>query len=321
MVNFWPKKNHYHKVQVATVLSGRGCNLRRKKCTVSVWKSGIVQVAKWYLLIYLLYHFIVIWLFILWNTKVQILGKLRHPHLVELIGTCPESWFLVSEYLSGGSLQEHLDNNDTNALNWKTRALIVANTASALLFLHSSRPKKIIHGNLKPGNLLLDSENRCKISDYADHVLTTGLTLRCPSFRGCGPSGISLYTDPESYRSGTITHKSDIYSFGVIILQLVTGKSDGGMVGEVRRAFSGGKVPSILDSSAGEWSIYVARRLVELGLQFCQSNSRDRPELSGSLVKELECMPFLEEQTVPSFFLCPILRVSIILLCAICTVQ
>lgn len=236
---------------------------------------------------------------------------------MELIGTCPESWLLVSEYLPGGSLQEHLDSNGTNALNWKTRARIVANIASALLFMHSFRPKKIIHGNLNPGNLLLDSENRCKISDYADHMLTTGLALRCPSFRGCGPSGVCLYTDPESYRSGALTHISDIYSFGVIILQLVTGKSGGGIVGEVRRAFSGGKVASILDPSAGEWSIYVARRLVELGLLFCQSNSRDRPELSGSLVKELECMPFLEEQTVPSFFLCPILRVSSILLYAI----
>lgn len=220
---------------------------------------------------------------------------------------------LVSEYLPGGSLQEHL-NNDTSVLNWKTRARVVANIASALLFLHSFRPKEIIHGNLNPGNLLLDSENKCKISDYADHMLTSGLTLRCPSFRSCsGSRGVCLYTDPESYRSGALTHKSDIYSFGVIILQLVTGKTDGGIVGEVRRAFSGGKVASILDSSAGEWSTYVGRRLLELGLQYCQPNSRDRPELTTSLVKELECMPFLEEQTVPSFFLCPILRVSIIL--------
>ncbi|KAL8501716.1 hypothetical protein ACS0TY_021004 [Phlomoides rotata] len=243
------------------------------------------------------------------HQEVQILGKLQHPHLVELIGTCPESWLLVSEYLPGGSLQEHLNNNDTSALNWKTRAQIVANIASALLFLHSFRPRKIIHGSLKPGNLFLDSENKCKISDYADHMLTTGLTLRCPSFRGySGSSGVCLYMDPESYRSGTLTYKSDIYSFGVIILQLVTGKTDGGIVGEVRRAFFGGKVATILDSSAGEWSTYVARRLLELGLQYCQSNSGDRPELTASLVKELECMPFLEEQSVPSFFLCPILR-------------
>ncbi|KAL0436561.1 UNVERIFIED_CONTAM: U-box domain-containing protein 33 [Sesamum radiatum] len=140
-------------------------------------------------------------------------------------------------------------------------------------------------------------------------MLTANQTFRCPSFRRCtGSTGVSLYTDPESHRTGAISHKSDIYSFGIVILQLVTGKTHGGLVGEVKRALSNGKVASILDLSAGEWSGYVARRLVDLGLQCCELNGRERPELTPSLVKELEHMPFLEEQTVPSFFLCPILR-------------
>ncbi|KAK6142129.1 hypothetical protein DH2020_006997 [Rehmannia glutinosa] len=246
------------------------------------------------------------------HKAVQVLGKLHHPHLVvvELIGVCPESSSLVYEYLPGGSLKNHLCNNkDISALNWKTRARIVADIASALLFLHSFTPKKIVHGNLKPGNLLLDSENRCKISDYGDNMLIASQTFRCPSFRRCSASsGVCLYVDPESHRTGALTYKSDIYSFGVIVLQLVTGKTHGGLVGEVRRALSIRKVASILDLSAGDWSTYVARRLVELGLQCCESNGRDRPELTPSLVKELERMPYLEEQTVPSFFLCPILR-------------
>ncbi|KAL2239538.1 UNVERIFIED_CONTAM: U-box domain-containing protein 33 [Sesamum indicum] len=244
------------------------------------------------------------------HEAVQVLGKLHHPHLVELIGVCPDSWLLVYEYLPGGSLQNYLfNNNNISPLNWKTRAQILADIASGLLFLHSFRPKKIVHGNLKPENLLLGSGNRCKISDYADHMLTANQTFRCPSFRRCtGSTGVSLYTDPESHRTGAVSHKSDIYSFGVVILQLVTGKTHGGLVGEVKRALSNGKVASILDLSAGEWSGYVARRLVDLGLQCCELNGRERPELTPSLVKELEHMPFLEEQTVPSFFLCPILR-------------
>lgn len=242
--------------------------------------------------------------------KVLCLGRLQHPHLVELIGVCRESWLLVYEYLPGGSLRECLSDNNINALTWKIRAQLVADIASGLLFLHSFKPKKIIHGNLKPENILLDSQNRCKISDYVDHMLTAGQAARCPSFRGCSGSSGCLYTDPECHRTGALTHKSDIYSFGIIILQLVTGKTHGGLVGEIRRALSGSKVESVLDSSAGEWLTYVARRLVELGLQCCELNSRERPELTLALVKELLCMPFLEEQTVPSFFLCPILRVS-----------
>ncbi|KAL6508955.1 hypothetical protein OROHE_021514 [Orobanche hederae] len=236
---------------------------------------------------------------------VQVLGKLRHPHLVNLIGVCPKSWALVYEYLPGGSLQNYLYNKrNISALNWKIRARIVADIASGLLSLQSFKSKKIVHGNLKPENLFLDSENRCKISDCGDNMFAPSQAFRCCS----ASSGVCLYTDPESYRTGTLTHMSDIYSFGVIVLQLVTGKTKGSIVGKVRRAVSTGKITSVLDLSAGGWSTYVSRRLVELGLHCCKSKSRDRPELTLSLVRELECMPILEEQTVPSFFLCPIFR-------------
>ncbi|KAL3850684.1 hypothetical protein ACJIZ3_012566 [Penstemon smallii] len=240
----------------------------------------------------------------------QVLGKLHHPYLVELIGVSPESWSLVYEYMPNGSLQDYLSNNNSiSALNWKIRARIVADIASGLLFLHSSRPKTTVHGNLKPENILLDRNNRCKISDYGDNMLVATQALRCPSFRHCTtPCQDFSYTDPESYRTGAVTPKSDIYSFGLIILQLVTGRSLRGLIGEVHRAVSYGNITSVLDLSGGEWSSYVARRLVELGLQFCESNSRDRLELTPSLVKELERLPFLEEQITPSFFLCPILQ-------------
>ncbi|GER37224.1 receptor protein kinase [Striga asiatica] len=240
------------------------------------------------------------------NTAVQVVGKLRHhPHLVKLIGVCPDSWSLVYEYLPGGSLQNYLSNKrNMSALGWKTRARIVADIASGLHCMHFSKPK-VVHGNLKPENLFLDHENRCKISDYADNMLLPNRAFRCCS----GSGSVCLYTDPESYKNGSLTQMSDIYSFGVIILQLVTGKTKGRIAGKVRRAVSSGKkIASLLDVSAGDWSAYVGRRLVELGLQCCERNSRDRPEMTECLVKELKCMPFLEEQTVPSFFLCPILQ-------------
>ncbi|CAA0811887.1 U-box domain-containing protein 33 [Striga hermonthica] len=239
------------------------------------------------------------------NTAVQVVGKLRHPHLVKLMGVCPESWCLVYEYLPGGSLQNYLSNKrNMSALGWKTRARIVADIASGLHCMHFSKPK-VVHGNLKPENLFLDHENRCKISDYGDNMILPNRAFRCCS----GSGGVCLYTDPESYKTGSLTHMSDIYSFGVIILQLVTGKTKGRIAGKVRRAVSAGKkIASLLDASAGDWSAYVGRRLVELGLQCCERNSRDRPEMTECLVKELNCMPFLEEQAVPSFFLCPILQ-------------
>ncbi|KAF9599315.1 hypothetical protein IFM89_036613 [Coptis chinensis] len=243
------------------------------------------------------------------SLKVEVLCKLKHPHLATLIGACPEEWSVVYEYLPNGNLQDHLFRKTRAPLTWKTRIRIVANMSSALLYLHSSKPEKIIHGNLKLENILLDSDLNCKIGDYGIYRLVPKNTARCPSFRGISETKNALpYTDPELQTPGDLTSKSDIYSFGVIILQLLTGRSPVGLASEVRRAVSCGNVESILDPSAGEWPTFVARRVVELGLKCCESKSRDRPELKPSFVRELEKLHLTEEKPVPSFFLCPILK-------------
>ncbi|WCJ41225.1 U-box domain-containing protein kinase family protein [Euphorbia peplus] len=242
--------------------------------------------------------------------EVQVLGKLQHPHLVTLLGACPEAWSLVYEYLPNGSLNDCLFRRGTvSPLTWKIRVRNIAEIASALCFLHSSKPEKIVHGDLKPQNILLDSQLSCKICEFGICRLVTDENPYCSSFRrGTEPKGAFSYTDPEFVRVGVLTTKSDIYSFGVIILQLLTGKPPFGLVGEIRRMMSYGKLASILDPSAGEWPTVVARRLVDLGLQFCELSSRERPELTPALVTELDQLHVSEERPVPSFFLCPILQ-------------
>ncbi|KAH8520387.1 hypothetical protein H0E87_001724 [Populus deltoides] len=238
--------------------------------------------------------------------EVQVLGKLQHPHLVTLLGACPEAWSLVYEYLPNGSLQDRLfQKNNIAPLTWKIRTRIVAEISSALCFLHSSKPEKIVHGDLKPQNILLNSELSCKICEFGICRLVTEDSLYQPSFHWSTiPKGSFPYTDPEFQRIGVLTPKSDIYAFGVIILQLLTGKPPAGLVGEVRRTR---KLASILDPSA-EWPMIVARRLVDLALQFCELSSRGRPDLTPTLVRELEHLHVSEERPVPSFFLCPILQ-------------
>ncbi|XVF05509.1 hypothetical protein REPUB_Repub05bG0178300 [Reevesia pubescens] len=116
--------------------------------------------------------------------EAQVLSKLQHPHLVTLLGVCPEAWSLVYEYLPKGSLQDRLfKKTSVSPLTWKTRARIVAEISSALCFLHSTKPEKIVHGDLKPENILLDSELSCKICDFGISRLVTEDTLYCPSFR------------------------------------------------------------------------------------------------------------------------------------------
>ncbi|XP_061959476.1 U-box domain-containing protein 33-like [Populus nigra] len=242
--------------------------------------------------------------------EVQVLGKLQHPHLVTLLGACPEAWSLVYEYLPNGSLQDRLfQKSNISPLTWKIRTRIIAEISSTLCFLHSSKPEKIVHGDLKPQNILLNSELSCKICEFGICRLVTEDSLYCPSIhRSNEPTGSFPYTDPEFQRIGVLTPKSDIYAFGVIILQLLTGKPPVGLVGKVRRTLSCGKLASILDPSAGEWPMFVARQMVDLSLQFCELRGRDRPDLTPTLVRELEQLHVSEERTVPSIFLCPILQ-------------
>lgn len=244
--------------------------------------------------------------------QVQILSSLQHPHLLTLLGVCPEAWSIVYEYLPNGTLQDYLfRKSNSTPLPWNIRAQMIGEIASALCFLHSSKPESIIHGDLKPETILLDSSLSCKICEFRFSRLVTEESLYRPNFHlSTEPKSAFTNTDPEFQRTGILTPKSDIYSFGLIILQLLTGRLPVGLAGLVRHAVSCRKLSSILDSSAGEWPLPVATRLVELGLQCCTQNRRDRPDLTPSLVRELEQLHVLEERPVPSFFLCPILQVT-----------
>lgn len=242
--------------------------------------------------------------------EVYVLSKLRHPHLVTLVGVCPEALSLVYEYLPNGTLHDHLFcRTSMTSLTWRVRAGIAAQISSALLFLHTSKPEKIIHGDLKPENIFLDSDFNCKIGDFRICRLVPEETRNCPLFcRITKPQGLFPYADPECQETGHLTPKSDAYAFGIIVLQLLTGKPALGLASEVRRAISTSKLPSLLDQTAGEWPISIATKLAEIGLECAEVNSRDRLELTPGVVKELEDLHSMEERPIPSSFLCPILK-------------
>ncbi|KAJ9548174.1 hypothetical protein OSB04_020717 [Centaurea solstitialis] len=241
--------------------------------------------------------------------EVQVVGKLQHKHILGLIGICPEAYALVYEYMPG-CLESHVSNkNNSYSMYWKTRTRIISEIANALLFLHASRPKKILHGDLKPENIVLDSELSAKLCNFRFSTLVNEETFRCRSFRKYAELNRPfLFTDPEFLHTGTLTAKSDVYSFGMIILWLLTGRQSAGLVNEVKKAVSCCDLGSVLDTLAGEWPSFVAKRLADLGLRCCESNARDRPVVSPMLVKELEQLAVLEDRRVPSFFLCPILK-------------
>ncbi|KAG6663514.1 hypothetical protein CIPAW_02G031300 [Carya illinoinensis] len=230
------------------------------------------------------------------QTEVGVLGEWRHPNLVKLIGSCPEAFALIYEYLPNGSLEDRLKcKAKSPPLSWQTRLRIAIDLCSILVYLHSStRPRTIVHGDLKPANILLDSNFVCKLSDFGicrvlsrDQTSSDSVTLSYNTV----PKGTLPYLDPEFLQSGILTVKSDVYSFGIILLQLLTGKSPPySIVDEVNSALLADKFESLLDPSAGRWPFEVAQPLAKLALLCSHKNRRRRPDLGSGVLQELELL-------------------------------
>ena len=256
--------------------------------------------------------------------QVEVLSKSRHPNLVTLIGTCAESWTLVYEYLPNGSLEDRLSCKDnTPPLSWQTRIRIAAELCSALVFLHSTKPHSIVHGDLKPANILLDANLVSKLSDFGtSQILSCCESSSTQFWRTDHPKGTFGYMDPEFVSLGELTPKSDVYSFGIILLRLLTGRPAVGITREVKYALDAGKLNSLLDPSAGGWPLVQAEQLAHLALSCCEMNRENRPDLYSDVWRILEPMRAssggkntfgLGSQGLcqpPPYFICPIFQVT-----------
>jgi len=258
--------------------------------------------------------------------QVDVLSKLRHPNLITLIGACPDAWALVYEYLPNGSLEDRLAcKNNTPPLSWQTRIRIAAELCSALIFLHSSKPHSIVHGDLKPSNILLDANLVSKLSDFGIcRILSNceGSSSKSTQFWKTDPKGTFVYMDPEFLASGELTPKSDVYSFGIILLRLLTGRPALGITKEVKYALDTGKLKSLLDPLAGDWPFVQAEQLARLALRCCDMNRKSRPDLYSDVWRILDAMRVSSGGTnsfglsseglsqPPSYFICPIFQVT-----------
>lgn len=160
------------------------------------------------------------------DREVKILGKARHPNLISLRGYywTPHLQLLVSDYAAEGSLQGKLHEQTSSfvPLLWPHRFKIVLGTAKGLAYLHHSFRPPIIHYNIKPGNILLDEDLNPKISDFGLARLLTKLDKHVVSNRFQSAPG---YVAPElACQSLRVNEKCDVYGFGVLILELVTGR-------------------------------------------------------------------------------------------------
>ncbi|XP_051134124.1 receptor-like serine/threonine-protein kinase NCRK [Andrographis paniculata] len=164
-------------------------------------------------------------------TEIELISRLHHCHVVPLLGYCSEHQgkhaerLLVFEYIPNGNLRECLDRDTGQCLSWNTRISVALGAARGLEYLHDAAAPRILHRDVKSTNILLDENWRAKITDLgmAKHLHNDGI-LSCSS-SPARMQGTFGYFAPEYAIIGRASLKSDVFSFGVVLLELITGRN------------------------------------------------------------------------------------------------
>ncbi|KAM0933717.1 putative protein kinase RLK-Pelle-RLCK-IXb family [Dioscorea sansibarensis] len=229
--------------------------------------------------------------------EVEILSCIRHPNMVLLLGACPEFGCLVYEYMANGSLEDRLFRlGGTPPIPWQHRFRIAAEIGTGLLFLHQTKPEPLVHRDLKPANILLDRNYVSKISDVGlARLVPPSVADSVTQYRMTSTAGTFCYIDPEYQQTGMLGIKSDIYSLGVMLLQIVTGKSPMGLTHYVDRAIEKGTFEEMLDPTVKDWPVEEAMNLCKLALKCAELRRKDRPDLANVVLPELDKLRNLAE--------------------------
>ncbi|KAG5244570.1 U-box domain-containing protein [Salix suchowensis] len=232
--------------------------------------------------------------------EVEVLCCIRHPNMVLLLGACPEYGCLVYEFMANGSLEDRLFcRGNTPPLPWQLRFRVAAEIGTGLLFLHQTKPEPLVHRDLKPANILLDRNFVSKISDVGlARLVPPSIADSVTQYRMTSTAGTFCYIDPEYQQTGMLGIKSDIYSLGIMFLQILTAKPAMGLTHHVDRALEKGTFAQMLDPAVPDWPIEEATFFAKLALKCAELRRKDRPDLGKVVLPELKRMRAFAEETM-----------------------
>ncbi|XP_057516629.1 probable serine/threonine-protein kinase CST [Amaranthus tricolor] len=227
-----------------------------------------------------------------WKTEINFLGKFSHPNLVRLIGYCWEEkeLLLVYEYMNNGSLENHLFQRGVNPPSWSTRINIAMGAARGLDFLHTSE-NTVIYRDFKAANILLDQNFEAKLSDFGLARLGPPVDKSHVTTQAVGTYG---YAAPEYINTGHLYVRSDVYGFGVVLLEILTGlkaydtnRSNGqtSLVDWFKPILSEKyKLKKMIDRRMDEYPSEGVNKLAQLILRCLQNDPKKRPPMSEVLI-------------------------------------
>ncbi|VVA93743.1 unnamed protein product [Arabis nemorensis] len=233
------------------------------------------------------------------KAEVELLLRVHHKDLTCLVGYCEEGekMSLIYEFMANGDLKEHLSGKrGPSILTWKGRLRIAAESAQGLEYLHNGCKPQIVHRDIKTTNILLNEKFQAKLADF-------GLSKSFPL--GTDETHISTvvagtpgYLDPEYYRTNRLTEKSDVFSFGVVLLELVTNrpvidqKRERPHIGEwVGFMLSRGDITSIVDPKLpGDFDPNTIWKVVETAMACLHPSSSRRPTMTQVVMDLKECL-------------------------------
>ncbi|KAK1436872.1 hypothetical protein QVD17_02656 [Tagetes erecta] len=228
------------------------------------------------------------------QAEVKLLMDVHHKNITSLIGYCNDNnhMGIIYEFMANRSLEKHLFDGSPHVLNWERRLQIACDAAEGLVYLHHGCMPPIVHRDVKSSNILLNEDFQAKLADFG---LSRAFTTEDATHVSTIVAGTRGYLDPAYYTTNKLTQKTDVYGFGVVLLELITSRrafsEDIHTINWVKSMIAEGSIENIIDHRLkGGFDINIAWKVTEIALACVDHISVKRPAMNDVAIELKNCL-------------------------------